>query len=106
MQVEGLHVTPLMPSTEANDRQMFARTIWRAYETDLSLIYNDTGVPDSHLVLDLIVERIYLFYLPSLSIWSATSILRPQAQYLGLGGWHCVFNPTRYASASEKGVAG
>ena len=66
VQVEGLHVTPLTMPTAADDRHVFAETVWDVAEPDGELGFKQWVLNDTEKTASLLVERTCLFYMKQL----------------------------------------
>ena len=66
VQIEGLHVTPLVTPTKDDDKQIFAETIWDVAEPDAEQDFQEWVLSDVEETGALLVERTCLFYMREL----------------------------------------
>ncbi|KAL9109110.1 MAG: hypothetical protein Q9227_006201 [Pyrenula ochraceoflavens] len=63
VQGEGLHVSPVATPTKADDRPMFAETIWGLGEPNAELVYKEFVDSALQAHIGVLAERASLFYL-------------------------------------------
>ncbi|KAJ9199832.1 hypothetical protein DTO164E3_4289 [Paecilomyces variotii] len=83
-QVEGLEVTPLSPSTEKDDRQMFAESLQYIASPDADIVFRPILSTSEEQIEAIQVERLALYYLrkflgstvnkPGFRIWAQRAV--------------------------------
>ena len=66
LQVEGLHMGPVMPSTADNDRAYLSKTVWEAEQPDVTRDFVEYTPSQTEVTGSALVERIALFHLKAL----------------------------------------